>query len=168
MTLKYGAVAMLFLAGLAALFPQSMAWPYIGAFIAFELWLLRRMKTGVGSGPVPVGEPPYLFSAHEAELAARYRFYFTYPAIARDAASTLAAIGLAALVLSPWLLFRQQLMPAFFVALNLVAVGMLTRRLSPVMVLTLAANKGDRTSLDLLSAHDSAWAKIKDANARGA
>jgi hypothetical protein len=166
--LKYGAVAMLILAGLAALAPQSKAGPYSGADVGFEHWLRRRMKAGVGRGPVPREEPPYHFGENEAELVERYRFYFTFPAIARDAASTLAAIGLAALVLSPWLLFRQQLVPAFFVAVNLLAVGMMTKRLSPVMVLRIAANKGDRKSLELLEAHDSAWAKInKQAKAAG-
>jgi hypothetical protein len=46
---------------------------------------------------VPQGEPPYHFSEDEAQLVARYRFYFTYPALARQSASVLAAIGLTAL-----------------------------------------------------------------------
>ena len=83
---------------------------------------------------------------------------------ARDGSSVLSALGLTALVLAPWLLFRQELLAAFVVAANLLAVGSLTKRLSPVLALRIAASKGDRVSLRLLEAHDSAWAKIKDAN----
>jgi hypothetical protein len=163
--LKYGAVGMLFLAGLAALFPPAMSWAYIIAFIGFELWLLRRMAS-VAAGPVPIGEPPYQFTEREARLVGRYRFYFTYPAVARESASVLAAIGLTALVISPWLVFRQQLPAAFLVAVNLLAVGALTRRLSPAMVLRIAASKGDRESLEMLEAHETACARIKEANAK--
>ena len=161
--LKYGAVVMLVFAGLAALFPPGMAFIYIAAFVGFELWLLRQMGA-MPRHPVPAGEAPYHFSAIESELIGRYRFYFTHPAVARDAASALAAIGLSALVLSPWLLFRQHLTPAFVIAVNLLAVGTLTKRLSPVMVLRIAASKGDRESLSMLEAHETAWAKIKEAN----
>ena len=162
--LKYGAVAILILAGLGAIYPRPMAWTYILAFMAFEFWLLRRMGS-VGEGPPPAGEPPYRFDADEAQLIGRYRYYFTFPAIAREAASVLAAIGLSALVLSPWLVYRQELLAAMLVAMNLLAVATLTKRLSPVMVLRIAANKGDRASLRLLEAHDSAWGKIKEGNA---
>ena len=159
-----GAVAVLFVAGLAALFPPTMSWAYVALFMVFELWLLRRIGAA-GSAPVPPGEAPYLFSEIEAELIGRYRYYFKYPGEARAAASVLAALGLSALILSPWLLVRQQLVPAGLVALNLLAVGALTKRLSPVMVLKLAANRGDRKALDLLSAHETAWTKIQVANA---
>lgn len=162
--LKYGAVAILVLAGLAAIYPRPMAWTYIVAFMAFEFWLLRRMAA-VGEGLPPVEEPPYRFDADEAQLVGRYRYYFTHPSIAREAASVLAAIGLTALALSPWLVFRQELLAALLVGVNLLAVATLTKRLSPVMVLRIAANKGDRVSLRLLEAHDSAWAKIKEGNA---
>jgi hypothetical protein len=163
--LKYGSVAMLFVAGMAALFPRELSWAYIGAFAVFEYWLLWRMRS-MPKDPVPVGEDPYRFDPEEAQLAGRYRFYFTYPAIARDAASILAAIGLSSLVVSPWLLIRQQFVPAILVALNLLAVGALTKRLSPVMVLKIAASKGDRDSLRLLEAHETAWAKIKAENSK--
>ena len=160
---KYGSVAMLFLAGLAAIYPAPMAWVYVAAFMAFEFWLLRRMRF-LGRTPVPVGEPPYHFTDEEAQYVGQYRFYFTYPGLARDAASMLAALGLSALVLSPWLLFRQQLVPAFLVAINLLAVGSLTKRLSPVMVLRIAASKGDRGALRRLEIHEPLWAKIRAAN----
>jgi hypothetical protein len=159
-----GAVAALFVAGLAALFPPTMSWAYVLLFMAFEFWLLRRIASA-GSAPVAPGEAPYLFSEIEAELIGRYRYYFKYPGEARGAASVLAALGLSALILAPWLLVRQQLVPAGLVAMNLLAVGALTKRLSPVMVLKLAVNRGDRKALELLEAHETAWAKIKLANA---
>jgi hypothetical protein len=161
---SYGAVAILFIAGLAALFPASMPWLYIIVFMAFEFWLLRRIGAA-GSAAVQPGEPPYRFAEAEAELVTRYRYYFTFPAEARAASSVLAALGLSALVLAPWLIFRHQLVPAALVACNLLAVGALTKRLSPVMVLRLAASKGERKALDLLAAHETAWEKIRLANA---
>ncbi len=163
MMARYGAVAMLFLAGLGALFPATLSWAYVLAFMAFEFWLLRRMRSA-GSGPVPVQESPYLFNETEAALVGRYRYYFTYPAEARAAASVLAALGLTALVLSPWFVYRQQFVQAALVMVNLIAVANLTRRLSPVMVLKIAAAKGDRRALGDLEAHETAWAKIKMAN----
>ena len=60
---KWGAAAILLLAGCAALYPRFMPWAYIAAFMAFELWLLGRMKTA-GQGAVAVDEPPMVGSAH--------------------------------------------------------------------------------------------------------
>lgn len=158
-----GAVAMLFLAGLAALYPQPMAWVYVVAFMLLEFWLLRRLNRE-GRAPAAVGEAPYHFTEEEAAFIGRYRLYFTYPSVARAAASTLAALGLTALVLAPWLLFRQALLPAFLVAVNLLAVGSLTKRVAPVMALRVAANKGDRAALRMLELHDPLWQKIQAAN----
>ena len=163
---SYGAVAILFMAGRAALFPGTLPWLYVVTFMAFEFWLLRRIGAA-GSAPVAPREPPYLFDEAEAELLTRYRYYFMFPAEARAAASVLAALGLTALVLAPWLIFRHQLVTAALAACNLLAVGALTRRISPVMVLRIAANKGDRKALDLLGAHETAWEKIQLANAAG-
>lgn len=160
-----GAVAMLLLAGLAALYPKPMAWVYVVAFMGFEFWLLRRLNA-VGSAPAAVDEPPYHFTGEEAAFIGRYRFYFTYPPVARAAASTLAALGLSAFILSPVLLLRQALVPAFLVAVNLLAVGSLTRRIAPVMALRIAANKGDRAALRMLELHDPLWKKIQAANAK--
>ena len=101
-----GAAAMLVLAGWAALSPAAMSWVYIGTLIAFELWLARRMAAA-GGAPVAAGEPPYHFTAAEAELVGRYRFYFTYPGVARECASVLAALGLTALLLAPWLTYKH-------------------------------------------------------------
>lgn len=160
------AVAMLFLAGLAALYPQPMAWVHVVAFMGFEFWLLRRLAAA-GGAPAAVDAPPYHFTEEEAALIGRYRLYFAEPQIARTAASTLAALGLSALILSPWLVFRQALVPAFLVGLNLLAVGSLTRRLAPVVALRIAANRGDRAALRMLELHDPLWRKIQAANAKG-
>lgn len=158
-----GPMAMLFLAGLAALWPTSMAWAYVAAFAVFELWLLRRLRRERGV-PVLVDAPPYRFTGEEAALIERYRFYFASPELARHAASTLAALGLGAIVLSPWLIFRGELVAAVLVALNIPAVGALTRRVAPVMALRMAAHGGDRDALRMLELHDPLWRKIRDAN----
>jgi hypothetical protein len=160
---KYGALAMLGLAGFAALYPAPMAWAYVAACAIFEFWLMRRMNA-VARRPVPVDEAPYRFTAEEAGLVARYRFYFMFPVVARESASVLAALGLSALVLAPWLLFLQHFIPAMLLAMNLLAVGAFTKRLSPLMVLRVAASKGDRHALHLLELHDPLWEKIRAAN----
>src|SRR5207237_809444 len=131
---------------------------------AFELWLLRKM-TSLGSEAVAIAEPPYHFDAGEAALVGRYRYYFTYPAEARGSASVLASVGLTALVLTLWLTFRHALAPAVLIGANLFVVANFTKRLSPVMVLRMAAAKGKRDALQMLEAHETAWAKIKAANA---
>jgi hypothetical protein len=160
---KYLPVLILGLAGVAALNPGLTSWVYIAAVLAFEIWLARRM-TSVARHPVPVGEPPYLFSGEEAELVGRYRFYFTYPALARDAASVLAAIGLTALLLAPWLTFRHALVPAVLVGINLFAVARFTKLVAPQLALRVAAAKGDRAALRMLEIHDPLWMKIQAAN----
>jgi hypothetical protein len=160
---KYLPVLILGLAGLAALNPGLMSWAYIGAVFAFEIWLVRRVAS-VARLPVPVGEPPYLFSGEEAELVGRYRFYFTYPALARSAASILAAIGLTALLLAPWLTFRHALVQAVLVGINLFAVARFTKLVAPQLALRVAASRGDRAALRMLEVHDPLWTKIHTAN----
>ena len=156
-------VTILVLAGWAALNPQPMAWVYIAAVAAFEAWLVRRMVLA-GAGAVPAGEPPYQFSDEEAALVQRYRFYFTYPVLARGGASVLAAIGLTALGLAPWLTYKQALLPAALIGINLFAVARFTRLLAPLMSLRLAASRGDRAALRMLEVHDPAWEKIRAGN----
>lgn len=160
---KYGAALILGLAGATALNPGLMSWAYIAVVLAFEIWLARRM-TSVARERVPVGEPPYLFSEEEAALVGRYRFYFTNPALARSAASVLAAIGLTALLLAPWLTFRQAIVPAVLVGGNLLAVARFTKRLAPQLAMRVAASKGDRAALRMLELHDPLWAKIRAGN----
>jgi hypothetical protein len=161
---KYGAAGMLLLAGIAALYPRTMSWAYVAAFVAFELWLAGRMAA-VSRGPVPVDEPPYRFTAEEAGLVGRYRFYFTYPAIAREAASVLSALGLSTILLAFWLLYSQALIQAALTGFNLFVVGRFTKQLAPLLVLRIAASKGDRAALRALELHEPLWLKIRAANA---
>ncbi len=161
--LKYGSVVMLLLAGWAALNPRPMAWVYIAAVLAFEAWLLARMRAEE-RGPVAVGEPPYRFTQEEAELVARYRFYFAYPVAAAQAGSVLAAIGLGAMVLALWLTFRQAFVEGAIIGLNLFAVGWFTRRVAPVHALGIAASRGKRDALHMLEILDPLWAKIRAGN----
>ena len=151
------------LAGWAALDPGRMAWVYLAGAIAYEFWLARRVAA-VGASPVAVGEPPYGFSEDEARLVGRYRFYFTYPALARDASATLAALGLASLLLAPWLTYKQAFVQAALIGANLFAVARFTRIVVPLMALRVAANTGDRDALRMLELHDPAWEKVRAGN----
>jgi hypothetical protein len=160
---KYGSVLMLILAGWAALTPEPMSWVFIGAVAVFELWLFGRMR-GLARGPVSVDEPPYRFTSEEASFVERYRFYFTYPALAAEAASTLAAIGLAGMVLALWLTFKQAYVQGALIGLNLFAVGWFTKRAAPVYALRIAASRGKRDALRLLEILEPLWAKIRSAN----
>jgi hypothetical protein len=161
--LRYGSVLMLILAGWAALTPHPMSWLFIAAVAAFELWLLNRMRSS-GRGPVPVDEPPYRFTSEEAQFVGRYRFYFAYPALAAEAASVLAAIGLSGMVLALWLTFRQAFVEGALIGINLFAVGWFTKRVAPVYALRIAASRGKRDALRMLEILDPLWAKIKAAN----
>ena len=161
--MKYASVLMLVLAGWAALTPQPMSWVFVGAVAVFEVWLLARMRK-LEMGPVPVDEAPYRFSAEEARFIERYRFYFSYPALAAQAGSVLAAIGLAGMVLALWLTFKQAFAQGALIGANLFVVGWLTKRVAPVFALRIAASRGDREALRLLEIHEPVWAKIKAAN----
>lgn len=163
--LRLGPALVLGLAGLGALNPP-LAWIYIGVVLVFELWLLRKLAA-LGRAAVAAEEGPYWFSAEEAQFVGRYRFYFTYPALARDAASVLAAIGLSALVLSPWLVYRAALIQAALIGVNLLAVARFTTELAPLLALRVAAAKGDREALLRLELHEPLWAKIRAANEAG-
>ena len=140
-----------------------MAWAYIAAFVAFELWLLRALATA-GRGPVAVDEAPYHFSEDEAELIRRYRFYFAWPGRAKAASSVLAAIGLTALLLAPWLTYKHAFLQAAVIGVNLFAVARLTKAVAPLMALRIAASHADREALRLIEAHDPAWSKIRAGN----
>jgi hypothetical protein len=156
-------VAALVLAGWAALKPVPMAWLYLGGVLAFEAWLFGIIRS-VGNVPVAAGETPYLFTEDEARLVGRYRFYFTFPGIAKHASSILAAIGLTTLGLAPWLTYKGALVPAALAALNVVPVAWLTRRAAPLMTLGMQASRGNRDALRMLEAHDTAWVKIRRCN----
>jgi len=160
---KYASVLMLVLAGWAALTTQPMSWVFVGAVAVFEVWLLARMRS-LEQGRVPVDEAPYLFSAEEARFIERYRFYFSYPALAAQAGSVLAAIGLAGMVLALWLTFKQAFAQGALIGANLFVVGWLTKRVAPVFALRIAASRGDREALRLLEIHEPLWARIRAAN----
>ncbi len=127
------------------------------------MWLLRRIRE-LGNEPVPPDVVPYHFSADEARLVQRYRFYFTYPTIARDCSSVVSAIGLSGLVLGLWLTFKQAFVPAALIGLNLFAVTRFTKVVAPLLALRLAASRGDREALVMLEVHAPAWAKIRAGN----
>ena len=157
----YGSIVVLLLAGWSSL-NASVSWVYIGAVGVFEAWLAQRVLS-VGRRPVPPNEPPYAFSEEEAQLVGRYRFYFTWPEVARQSSSVLAATGLSALLLAPWLTYKGAFLEAILIGANLFLVARFTQQLSPVMTLRLRAYKGDRQALRMLEAHDPAWKKIRDA-----
>jgi len=159
----YAAVLVLLLAGWAALRPDFMPWLYIAFVLGFEAWLYMRIVS-VGNAPVSAGEAPYHFTDEEAALVGHHRFYFTYPEIARHAGSALSAVGLSALILSPWLTLKGQLATAAIVGLNLFAVGWLTRKVAPILALRIKASKGDRAALRSLELHGPLWEKIREAN----
>jgi hypothetical protein len=161
--LKLGAAAMLVLAGWAALEPRPMAWVYMAAVAAFELWLAQRMKA-LDAGPVAAEQPPYRFSADEAALVVRYRFYFTFPEHAAQAGSVLAAIGLSSALLALWLTFRSAFAEGALLGANLFAVGWFTRRMAPLYTLRISASRGNREALRSLEMLEPLWAKIRRAN----
>ena len=154
---------MLLLAGFAALNPRPMAWLYIAAVAAFELWLLAQTRT-LAHVPVAVAQAPYHFTAEEAALVERYRFYFTYPVSASQTASVLSAIGLGSMVLALWLTFRGTPVEGALIGVNLFAVGWFTKRVAPVYALRLAASRGKRDALRALELIDPLWDKIKAGN----
>lgn len=158
----YVTVFVLLLAGWTFLDPGT-AWAYCAALLAFDAWLFHRMRS-LGTTPVPVGELPYRFSAEEAALVARFRFYFAYPALARQSASVLAAIGLTSLILVPWLTIKQHLAEAVLIGANLFAVARFTKALAPLMALRQAASRGDRAALRMLELHEPIWTKIRTGN----
>ena len=156
-------VGVLLLGGFAALAPNPMAWVYVVVIAVFESWLVRRIRA-LGNEPVSIGAAPYHFSSDEARLISRYRFYFTYPALARDCSSMLSAIGLSGIVLGLWLTYKQAFLPAALIGANLFAVTRFTKVLAPLMALRLAASRGDRDALLMLEVHDPTWAKIHAGN----
>ena len=126
----YLTVGVLLLAGWTFL-NVGVVWAYLGAAVAFELWLLRR-AAAMGGHPADAGTPPYHFTEQEARIVGRFRFYFTETGLARGLASVLAAIGLTAIVLVPWLAYRSAVVPAGLVLFNMFLAVALTRRVVPM------------------------------------
>ena len=161
----YGSLGVLVLAGWAALSPQPMSWVYIGVVLTFELWLARRANDAGRGAPLP-DQPPYNFTAEEAEFIGKYRFYFTFPGIAQQSASVLSAVGLSTLLLVPWLTYKHVYLPAVLIGANLFAVARFTKTLVPLMTLRIAASRGDRDALRRLEIHDPLWQKIRAGNSQ--
>ena len=153
-----GALAVAALLGWAFLAPAQGAWAFAAAEFAFLAWLARALRGASAAALNARAREP--LEADEADIVQRYPFYFARPGAARECASTLAAVGLASLVLVPWLTYKLQWAQAVLIGLQLFAVGRLTRLMSPVYALRMATAKGDRDALRLLSAHDSAMRKI--------
>jgi hypothetical protein len=128
---RYGTVGVLLLAGWTFL-NAPVAWAYLAAVGAFEVWLAGRMAA-LGRHPAAVGEAPYHFDEDEARLVGRFRYFFHEPAKARQVSSVLAATGLTALLLVPWLAYKHAFVPAGLIGLNVLAVAWLTRRLIPMV-----------------------------------
>ena len=126
----YLTVGVLLLAGWTFLNP-GMAWAYLAAAAGFELWLLGR-AAAMGRHPADAGVPPYHFTEEEARIVGRFRFYFTETGLARGLASVLAAIGLSAILLTPWLAYRGAAVPAGLVLINMVVAVLVTRRVVPM------------------------------------
>jgi hypothetical protein len=126
----YGTVGVLLLAGFSFLKPD-MAAAYLAGVLLFEAWVAARMRA-LGRHPADAGSPPYHFTDEEARLVGRYRWFFADEPKARQAGSVLAAIGLTALLLVPWLALKQAFVPAALIGVNVLAVAWLTRRLIPM------------------------------------
>lgn len=153
-----GALAVAALAAWSFLDPRPASWAFAAAEFGFLAWLARELRRT--DAQAVRGRASQPLEPDEADIVQRYPFYFARPAFAREAASTLAAVGLASLVLVPWFTYKLQWAPAILIGIFLFAVGRLTKLLSPVYALKLATAKGDREALRLLSAHDGAARKL--------
>jgi hypothetical protein len=153
-----GALAVAALTAWTFLDPRAGAWAFAAAEFAFLAWLARELRRADAAALRSRAHAP--LDADEADIVQRYPLYFARPQFAREGASTLAALGLASLVVVPWLTYKLQWAPALLIGVFLFAVARLTRLLSPVYALRLATAKGDREALRLLSAHDGAARKL--------
>lgn len=153
-----GAVAVASLLAWSFLAPGQGAWAFAAADFAFLAWLAREVRRADANRlRARAGEP---LEPDEAEIVTRYPLYFDRPGFARECASTLAALGLASIVLVPWLTYKIQWAQAILIGVLLFAVARLTKLMSPTSALRLATAKGDRDALRLLSAHDGAMRKL--------
>jgi hypothetical protein len=153
-----GALAVIALTGWTFLQPAAGGWAFAAAEFAFLSWLRREMRRIDPAALLARAREP--LDADESEIIRRYAFYFARPAVARECGSTLAATGLASLVLVSWLLYKAQWPQAAVIGIMWLAVGRLSKLLSPTMSLQLRTRKGDRDALRLLSAHDGAARKL--------
>jgi len=156
-----GAVIVVSLGVWSSVDPAFASWVYVVlvVFLAQAGFAIKILA--VAGEPVAVNEPPYHFDRDEAQVIERFRYYFTNPVSAQEIASALSAMGLVALLLSPWLVYKQQLVQAALIGLQVFLIGPMTKKLSPVYTLRLAAHKGDDEAVRLARSYDSAWGKIR-------
>jgi hypothetical protein len=155
-----GTVAVAALAAWAFFSPPPGSWVFAVAELVFLAWLAREVRKADAAPLAAAASEP--LKPDEAEIVRRFAFYFTRPPLAREFASILAALGLASLVLVPWLTYKLQWAQAILIGLLLFAVARLTKLLGPLFALRLAANTGDRDALRLLAAHDAALRKVRN------
>lgn len=153
-----GSVGVAGLAALAFFEPARGAWAFAVADLVFVLLLSSQVRRADPQALISAAKAP--LERDEADLVGRYAYYFAHPEAAREFASVLAALGLASLVLVPWLTYKAQWVQAVAIGACLFAVSRLTRLLSPVDALKLAVAKGDPEALRLLGAHDPALKKL--------
>lgn len=153
-----GPIAVAVLAGLAFLQPSSGGWAFAAADMGFVALLWQSVRRSDAQALVAAAQEP--LAGDEVDVVTRYAFYFSRPDWARELSSILAALGLASLLLVPWLTYKAQWWPAIAIGGCLFGVARLTKLLSPVYALRMAVSKGDREALRLLSAHDPALRKL--------
>jgi len=153
-----GTIAVAALVAWAFLAPAAASWVFAAAEFAFLAWLARAVRAA--DAAALAARARQALDADEADIVRRYPAYFAAPAFARECAATLAALGLASLILVPWLTYRLQWPQAILIGVLLFLVARLTKLLSPVYALRLRTAKGDRDALRLLSAHDGALRKL--------
>jgi hypothetical protein len=161
-----GTIAVMALTAWTFLQPPVGGWASVAAEFAFLSWLGREVRAVNPAALLARAHQP--LDADESEIIRRYAFYFARPAIARECASTLAATGLASLVMVPWLIYKTQFPQAALVGAMFFAVGKLTKLMSPTLALRVPLAKGDREALRLLSAHDGAARKLSAPEQPGA
>lgn len=142
----------------AFFYPAGGGWVFAAGEFAFLTWLASRMRKTDAATLIARSREP--LEPDEAEIVQRFALYFARPELARECASMIAALGLSTLALVPWLSYKLQWAQAIAIAIFLFAVGRLTKALSPLLTLRMAANKGDRDALRLLGAHDGARRKL--------
>jgi hypothetical protein len=153
-----GQVAIAGLGAWALFSPARGAWAFVGAELVFLAWLAIQVRGADGDALVAAAKEP--LDDDEAELVRRYGFYFARYPVARECASMLAVLGLASLLLVPWLIYKLQWLQALGIAAGILGVAAFTRELAPALALRLGASKGDRNALRLLAAHDGAARKL--------
>lgn len=158
-----GQVALAGLAAWALFSPARGAWAFLGAELVFLAWLTAQVRSIDRDGLLATAREP--LDADEAEVVRRYGFYFARYPVARECAPLLALVGLASLLIVPWLIYKLQWLQAAGIGAGLFGVAALTKQIAPLLALRLRASKGDRDALRLLAAHDGAARKLAPASA---